>query len=75
MQHLDEAGLTAYARPSGKKPKASRDLAGASNRTVRCALTNSCVARSTKYRFGRVTIFLEQNGQQPCVPEPCFTTA
>ena len=37
MEHLDEIGLKAYHRlqPSGKKPKASRDLSSSSTRTVR----------------------------------------
>ncbi len=36
MEHLDEIGLKAYHRlqPSGKKPKASRDLSSSSTRTV-----------------------------------------
>jgi hypothetical protein len=37
MHHLAEDGLKAYSRPSGKKPKASRDLSSSSTRKVRCA--------------------------------------
>ena len=35
MEQLAEHGLKAYSRPSGKKPKASRDLSSSSAGTVR----------------------------------------
>jgi len=44
MHHLAEDGLKAYSRPSGKKPKASRDLSSSSTRKVRCASWGLCTA-------------------------------